>query len=172
MQQRLILMRHAKSDHDDPSLADHDRVLAKRGRRDSPVMANFLADQDLVPARILSSSSTRTRETVTKMLEVWSQTPEVCYHENLYLASAETLLWTARTEHDDASSVLVLAHNPGIAMLASSLAGTVLAMPTAAVAVFRLQSESDTCPLSELDQRSAIELEHYVTPKSLGGDTE
>ena len=36
----LYLLRHAKSSWDDPSLADHDRPLAPRGKRDSKRMAD------------------------------------------------------------------------------------------------------------------------------------
>lgn len=172
MQHRILLMRHAKSDHADATLADHDRVLAERGRRDTPTMATWLADQGRIPERILSSTSARTRETVAGMLSVWGESPEVVYVESLYLASAETLLWTAREQHADANSVMLLAHNPGISMLASTLAGAMLPMPTAAIAIFTIESESSASPIRELDQRTHVRLEHYVTPKSLAAAPE
>jgi phosphohistidine phosphatase len=34
----LYLLRHAKSSRDDPTLADHDRPLAKRGIKATPVI--------------------------------------------------------------------------------------------------------------------------------------
>ncbi|MEL6107470.1 MAG: histidine phosphatase family protein [Planctomycetota bacterium] len=172
MKHRLILMRHAKSDHADVTLADHDRVLADRGRRDTPTMAMWLAKHDLIPDRILSSTSARTRETVASMSNVWDEQPEVVYVESLYLASAETLLWTAREQHAEARSVMLLAHNPGVSMLASSLAGAMLPMPTAAIAVFTIASESGANPLRELNQQTQVQLEHYVTPKSLAAAPE
>ena len=173
MPHRLILMRHAKSDHDDPSLSDHDRILAKRGRRDSPVMAQWIANERLMPDALLSSSSVRTRETAALMIDAWETPPvRVFYSENLYLASAEALLWTARAESRDSTSLMLLAHNPGIAMLASSLAGTTLSMPTAAIAVFNVSAPTDANPLNELNEQTQIELQRYVTPKSLGADSE
>ena len=36
MSRKLIVMRHAKSSWNNPELADHDRPLNKRGKRDSP----------------------------------------------------------------------------------------------------------------------------------------
>lgn len=36
---RLILLRHAKSSWDDPSLEDHERPLNKRGRKAAPDVA-------------------------------------------------------------------------------------------------------------------------------------
>ncbi|MCH5374620.1 MAG: histidine phosphatase family protein, partial [Planctomycetes bacterium] len=34
----LLILRHAKSSWGDPSLADHDRPLNARGKRDAPRM--------------------------------------------------------------------------------------------------------------------------------------
>lgn len=133
-------------------------------------MARWLAEHELVPELILSSSSARTRETVELMLDTWPTPPKVVYSQNLYLASAEALLWTTRSEHANAASVLLLAHNPGIAMLASTLSGAMLPMPTAALAIFKVNGEADESPLAELNKRTRVELEHYVTPKSLADD--
>ena len=42
----LFLLRHAKSSWDDPDLADFDRPLARRGRKDAPLIGavNLLLD--------------------------------------------------------------------------------------------------------------------------------
>ena len=72
-------MRHAKSDWSDDSLADHERRLNPRGRHDAPRMADWLAEVDLVPDMILSSTSVRTRETVELMLHQWSAEPTLSF---------------------------------------------------------------------------------------------
>ena len=45
----LLILRHAKSSWKDASLADHDRPLNKRGKRDAPRMGKLLQEQDLGP---------------------------------------------------------------------------------------------------------------------------
>jgi phosphohistidine phosphatase len=51
----LTLIRHAKSSWKYPDLADYDRPLNKRGRRDAAMMAERLAARGFGPQRILTS---------------------------------------------------------------------------------------------------------------------
>ena len=90
----LIVMRHAKSDWGDESLSDHERPLNGRGKRDAPRMAQWLAEIDMTPDLILSSSSQRTRETVALMNQHWSTESPVSYDESLYLASPDAILYS------------------------------------------------------------------------------
>ena len=50
----LILVRHAKSSWDDPNLADIDRPLNKRGKKDAPEMGQRLKSQDIMPDLIVN----------------------------------------------------------------------------------------------------------------------
>jgi phosphohistidine phosphatase len=45
----LLLLRHAKSDWDDPSLRDFDRPLAARGKRDAPEIGKALRKRGPFP---------------------------------------------------------------------------------------------------------------------------
>ena len=60
----LIVIRHAKSSSDHPTLRDHDRPLTPRRLRDSPRVADQLASRGWVPELILVSSATRTLQTL------------------------------------------------------------------------------------------------------------
>jgi phosphohistidine phosphatase len=162
-QRLLILMRHAKSDWDDSALADRDRPLNERGRRDAPRMARWLADIGLVPDRVLSSPSRRTRETAELMLAQWDSQPLLCFSEPLYLSSPETILDSVRSDGGDARRLLVLAHNPGMTHLVSGLAHRAVDMPTAAIAVFQL-ALSDW---GELRPSLPHRMIHYMRPKLL-----
>ncbi|EMI20588.1 phosphohistidine phosphatase, SixA [Rhodopirellula maiorica SM1] len=133
---RLILMRHAKSDWSDGGLSDHDRPLNKRGKRDAPQMAEWLREIDCLPNVVLCSSAVRTRETLERMQSSFGSDVVVSYSESLYLASPETISNVIASDHCDASTVMVLAHNPGMAYLVSQLAGQMVDMPTAAIAYF------------------------------------
>src|SRR6202451_4394164 len=58
---RLVLLRHAKSDW--PEVADHERPLAKRGRRDAPVVGRWLGASGYVPDAVVCSTAARARQT-------------------------------------------------------------------------------------------------------------
>ncbi len=158
----LILMRHAKSDWSDESLADHDRPLNGRGQRDAPRMANWLADIELLPDVIFSSSSVRTRQTVGLMTAQWTSEPEISFSESLYLSSPETIFQTILGNGGDAQRLMVVAHNPGMAHLVSHLSNQGVEMPTAAIAIFQLGD----VVWSELDE-GTLNLIHYMRPKAL-----
>jgi phosphohistidine phosphatase len=129
----LVLIRHAKSDWGDPGLPDHDRPLNDRGRRDAPRMAGRLAATGFRPAVILSSTALRARTTA----EAFAAALGVAVTEepDLYGAAPATLLAVAAGS--GARSVVLVAHNPGMAELAGALSGGAIAeMPTCAVARF------------------------------------
>jgi phosphohistidine phosphatase len=63
----LLILRHAKSDHGEASLSDHDRPLNERGKRDSPRIGERLLEAGLVPEVILSSTAKRAKKTADKV---------------------------------------------------------------------------------------------------------
>jgi phosphohistidine phosphatase len=65
----LLLMRHAKSSWKHTELDDHDRPLAKRGKRDAPRMGQLVRQEELVPQLILSSTAVRARNTAEIVAE-------------------------------------------------------------------------------------------------------
>lgn len=130
---RLALVRHAKSDWGDETLDDHDRPLNDRGLRDAPMMAGRLADSGFQPGAILSSTALRARTTAQFFADEVGTPVE--QREELYGAPATTLLRVAAAR--GAKSVVVVAHDPGMTMLAEELSGGgITHMPTCAVAVF------------------------------------
>lgn len=164
----LCLMRHAKSDWDDPNLADHDRPLNRRGQRDAARMARWLAAHGRLPEVILGSTATRVRQTIDGLLSVWNHQPLVLLSGSLYLAAPETILEhivcesitpTGRRPH----MAMVIAHNPGIERLAGQLAGLPVRMPTAAVAIFHCHP---ICP-EDLGGPRVRELLEVARPKEI-----
>jgi phosphohistidine phosphatase len=142
---RLILMRHAKSDW--PDVADHDRPLAKRGRRDASAVGKWLGRSGYLPDAVVCSTARRARETWELAADgltaaVPGTTPPVRYEPRVYEATVLGLLMLVREFADDRSTVLVVGHNPGLAELAVGLAAPPpdppTAFPTAAVAVLGL----------------------------------
>ncbi|MFT3796921.1 SixA phosphatase family protein [Microbacterium sp.] len=129
----LVLVRHAKSDWGTPQLGDHDRPLNDRGLRDAPEMARRLAETGLRPTAILSSTALRARTTAGFFGAALGLEPEP--DPELYGAPARTLLGAAARR--GAAAVVVVAHDPGMTVLAEALSGGGIGhMPTCAVAVF------------------------------------
>jgi len=64
----LLLMRHAKSDWHS-HLADKERPLNERGRRDAIHMGRYLEREGLTPDRMLVSVAERTQETARLLLQ-------------------------------------------------------------------------------------------------------
>jgi phosphohistidine phosphatase len=117
----LLLLRHAKSSWDDPGLEDRERPLAPRGRRAAAALGAHLARRAPKLDLVLCSPSRRTRETLA-LLDLPPKTP-VAFEEQLYLASAGTLLARIRRLPARARCVLVIGHDPGLDHLAHLLAG-------------------------------------------------
>jgi phosphohistidine phosphatase len=165
---RLYLLRHAKSSWDDPTLADHDRPLAPRGRRAAKAMAEHLRMEGIAPELVLCSPSARTRQTLTAIAPGLGENADVRIEEELYAASAAALLDVLYELPDEVGSVMLIAHNPGIQDLALSLAG-------GGPAVERARSKFPTAALATLELDGSwrelapggAELVTFVRPKDL-----
>ena len=75
------------------------------------------------------------------MMESWPSQPVTKFSRSLYHAAPKEILETVCDEGDEARRLMVLAHNPGIAELASHFADEYIDMPTAAIAVFSFHGE-------------------------------
>ncbi len=165
---RLLLLRHAKSSHDDPGLSDHERPLAPRGERAAAAIGRYLREHGPEPALALCSSALRARQTLDRLLSELGRAPEVRVEAELYEASAAALLERLRRVEDRVSSALLVGHNPAIERLALDLAsgGADLAelarkYPTGALAVLAFDR-----PWGELDAYGA-RLAGFVKPRDL-----
>lgn len=119
MSRSLILMRHAKQ----TSLAvrDHDRPLTPQGRDAAHRVGARLSAIGAAPTHALSSTALRCRETFEALSTGLGQTIPVDFDPALYNASAEQLSNALAGVDDAIESLILLAHNPGISMLAIEL---------------------------------------------------
>lgn len=119
----LYIVRHAKSSWDDPKLADYDRPLNKRGKKDAPLMGKVLKEKGLVPNLLLSSPAKRALSTAKKIAEELGYSKkEILTEEKLYHASKQTILKVVQKQKDKVESMMIVGHNPGLTELASLLA--------------------------------------------------
>lgn len=120
----LYLLRHAKAVVADGRLPDFDRPLADRGHRESAELARLLAERSYAPARVLCSSSRRTRETLAPLLAAWPTDASIEVTRALYNADAGHLLALIHGQDAGSRSLMLVGHNPGIEQLARALAGS------------------------------------------------
>lgn len=137
----LLVLRHAKSSWADASLADHDRPLKKRGRRDAPRMGELIRDEGLTPDLIVSSTAKRARQTAAPVAEACGYEGEVQFTRDLYHADPEEIVQVLRPLPDEAERVLIVGHNPGLEDLVEALTDGYERMPTAALAQIELPIE-------------------------------
>ncbi len=130
----LLILRHAKSGWGDPTLADHDRPLNARGKRDAPRVGQLLRDQDLTPDLIVSSTAKRARKTAAKVAESCGCNRDVELNGRLYHAYPDDYIQVLREVDDQHERVLVVGHNPGLEELVATMSGGYQVMPTAALA--------------------------------------
>jgi len=139
----LFLIRHAKSSRDDPAMADKDRPLNDRGKRDAPKMGKRLAKRGVKPDLILSSSAVRALETAEIVAkEVDYKRKDILVDDRLYAVGAEELLDVIRKLGDEVERVMLIGHNPELTELAHRLSSRITDMPTCAVAEFTFDAKS------------------------------
>jgi len=129
---RLMLLRHAKTEHDAPSGHDHDRRLDDRGRRDAAVIGGWIGRHPPVPDAVLVSTAVRAHQTWEIASEAMmdalgepAQQPQVELLDELYGAEPTRLLKIIRmAEVNDPKRLMLIGHNPGMHELALMLTGS------------------------------------------------
>ena len=119
---RLTLFRHAKSSWSNLGLADHDRPLSKRGKRDAPVMGARLAALGARPSAILSSTAKRALTTARHVAEALDYPlDEIRASRRLYFAGTHQVLRFIMEQPAEWPEIIVVGHNPGFTELANLL---------------------------------------------------
>jgi phosphohistidine phosphatase len=163
----LYILRHAKAAPESGE-GDAERPLMKRGRKAAAAMGGYLAGLQPSPTLVLCSTARRTRETLDAILPALDAEPQLLIEEALYLAGVSRLLDRLQRLPEQAQSVLLIGHNPGLHQLAASLASEAgelaESFPAAALAVLRVSGH-----WSALRPHQATLID-FKTPKSLSRD--
>lgn len=120
---RLLLLRHAKAAVGAPGSLDFDRPLENRGRRAAGLVAEHMVRHELVPDRILCSSSRRTRETLAALLPHFRTDSVVRIGRGLYEPKSGSYVDAIGQQGGTASTLLVIGHNPAMQDTAALLIG-------------------------------------------------
>lgn len=113
---RITLFRHAKAETPTADIADFDRHLASRGRRNADRMGRFVAESGLIPDLAIVSPAARTRQTFDLASVHW---PDIAieYRDSIYEASAENIMTAITALGASHEHVMVIGHNPGLVVL-------------------------------------------------------
>jgi phosphohistidine phosphatase len=146
---RLMLLRHAKTEHDAPSGRDQDRRLDKRGLTDAAEIGGWIGRHPPFADSVLVSPAIRARQTwdiAWEAMKDFAPQPRVELVSELYGADPSQLLQTIRDAAAfDPQRLMLVGHNPGMHEVALALSGSgdahgrkALAdnLPTSGLAIF------------------------------------
>ena len=122
---QLLLIRHAKSDWNDPSLIDADRPLNDRGKKDAPEMAKRVADRKIKIDALISSPAKRAEKTSKYFAKEFDfDKKDIIIESKLYEAGLQNFFEVIENLKDKWDCVAIFSHNPGITDFANSLTDT------------------------------------------------
>jgi phosphohistidine phosphatase len=163
----IYLLRHAKSSWK-TGVPDHERPLARRGRRAAKAIRRHLREAGVEPELVLCSTARRAVDTLER-IEPALRTSDVRIERDLYGAGSEALLDRLRSVPNDVGSVMLIGHNPGLQLLALDLARPAAErdelaekFPTAALVTLAFRSAS-----WRLLEPGTAELVGFVRPRDL-----
>src|SRR3954468_1596921 len=162
---RLLLVRHATPP---PAATDKNRPPTDEGARRAAAIGSWLAQEGMVPDRVLVSPVRRAAQTWEQAAASLPSGPQPVFDQRIYDNTAQVLLAAIRQTPEEVHMVAVVGHNPSMAELALLLDdGRGTARPrsdvaagfrTGGVAVFEL-----TTPFTEIGPGTAT-LSAYVVP--------
>ncbi len=128
---RLMLLRHAKTEHDAPSGRDHDRRLDERGRLDAAAIGTWVGQHPPLPDSVKVSTAVRAKQTWDIARDAMQDAvheapqPQVEWLDEIYGAEPAQLLQIIRMASvTDPARLMLIGHNPGMHELALMLAGS------------------------------------------------
>ncbi len=138
----LLVLRHAHAAAPPPGTRDADRPLDARGQDEARTVGSRV--RAAAPQVVLCSPARRARETLEALALPRSVLADT--DPRLYLADADMLLDAVRdagTLAEEAGTVLVVGHNPGLHELVLELTGgeRIPRFPPAALAVLELEPD-------------------------------
>jgi phosphohistidine phosphatase len=138
----LLIIRHAKSGWDDPSLSDFERVLTERVKSDAAMMAKRIKKKSIKIDAFISSPAVRAKRTAEIFMKEYKEgRKKLLLIPALYEASVHVFYEVMETLDNHLESVALFSHNPGVAEFVNSLeCSPVDNMPTCAVFALKIKT--------------------------------
>jgi phosphohistidine phosphatase len=175
LKHRLLLVRHSKSDYP-YGVADHDRPLNDRGRRDAPFIGSWISKNVPLSAGdrpiVLVSSANRAQLTWQRATNglsgAWTEC-EVRTEPLVYEAGLRRLLDLVAALPEDAGTAVIVGHNPTMRDVVAMVCEedelqqqAIVKYPTSAIAVM-----TTSLPwLEAVSARTGFRLEAYGVPRA------
>ena len=165
----VTILRHARAKPESATGNDVDRPLTKGGSKQLQRICRLFNRVKQKPDWIVSSPAVRTRQTAHLVAESIGYSSNFGWDDRIYTAAPYTLLNILQETHDSASHVLLIGHNPGVALLVAGLCSgpdsrVNLRFPTAGLAHF----EVDIARWRQLRWGNS-ELRFLISPRFLKG---
>lgn len=112
---RVLFLRHAKALPPDAA-PDHERELAPRGLAAAAEVGRSIAAGGWVPDAALVSDAKRTQQTFAGLLPFLDPAPVLRLEPRLYEAAPSTILMLLTQAKPATACLLVIGHNPGLAV--------------------------------------------------------
>ena len=140
----LILIRHAKSSWDDPSLIDLERPLNKRGKHDAQLMGKLLLERNLLPDLIVSSPAKRALKTAAKIAKTLGyEKARIEIRLEIYMQGLQAILNVISELPDNVCRAYLVGHNPEFTDLANRLTdGAIDNVPTCGIVSIEFPGDS------------------------------
>ncbi|MCW8853627.1 MAG: histidine phosphatase family protein [Gammaproteobacteria bacterium] len=127
MIKKLLLVRHASSDYAELGLKDIDRTLNETGIQQAHSMANYVKDKGVCPDLLIVSPAVRTRKTALFFVDSFGiGENKINLVDDVYEAEPETLLEIIRNVSNEIETLMLVGHNPSIALLSSYLSNEII----------------------------------------------
>ncbi len=117
----LTLLRHAEAVAMADTIDDSQRALTARGQAQASALGERLRADGWVAQRILCSSALRAQQTAQGLCSAAGWKTKLSLRPSLYNADPHSMLDLLRQDGGDVERLLLVAHAPGIAELASVL---------------------------------------------------
>jgi phosphohistidine phosphatase len=101
-------------------------------------MGELVREYGLIPDVVLASDAVRARLTAEAVAEAARYAGKILLDPHLYLASPADILSILATVRENAETVMIVGHNPGLEKLVEQLTGEREDLPTAALAQISL----------------------------------
>lgn len=152
----ILLVRHAKSSAADLGQSDFERPLNKRGKEDAVEMAKRISNDIPEIDLFISSPAKRARKTAEKFLKQYGvEKDQLILFPSLYEAGLHDFNEVIENLPDEAQTIALFSHNPGITYYANSQnCLNIFNMPTGSV--FAVKIDTDKWSQIRIAERQLI----------------
>ncbi len=143
----LLTLRHGDAIPGDANNIDKQRPLSEKGKKELKRLRKQEPDLFQSIDLILCSSSIRTRQTLDCIMKGLPDRIMICYLDNLYDSSVDTIIQEVSLVDNKFKSIMVIGHNPELTTLMNRVCeyqGLPLdkSMTTGSISEFTVKNES------------------------------